>query len=172
MAILVALRVGPATATQIAADLGVHPANLTRHLRILVKAGLIAQTRTRDTGRNLEKYYEAQAQSFEVAPDADKLAAPHKVALSFARSELSRAIAQLPDECPGLVEVYVAACALTPAAQAEFAAALSDLVERFQKQQSPEGQPFTLVLSLHPTAAHSEIEGRVQLSKPKREKRK
>ena len=38
IAILDALRSGPATASQIGDKLGVHPANLTRHIRTLVDA--------------------------------------------------------------------------------------------------------------------------------------
>jgi len=76
IAILDALRHGPATASQIAQGMGVHAANLTRHLRILERAGLIALVEKRDTGRNLEKYYAAVASSFDVAPEAANIQAP------------------------------------------------------------------------------------------------
>ena len=51
MAILNALRDGAGTASQIAAKLGVHPANLTRHMRLLEEAGLIELVEKRDIGR-------------------------------------------------------------------------------------------------------------------------
>ena len=101
MSILAALGAGPATVSQIAARVGVHPANLTRHVRILEDADLIVLVEKRDTGRNLEKYYQAAAHSFDVAPDANALTAPHKIALAMARSELSAALARLPDYVTG-----------------------------------------------------------------------
>src|SRR5215471_2715194 len=115
MAILDVLRQGPATASQIAQRMGVHPANLTRHLRILERAGLIALVDKRDTGRNLEKYYAAVAVSFDVAPDAANLKAPHKIALAFARSDLSAALAQMPDDPSGIVKVHVLEASIAPA---------------------------------------------------------
>lgn len=171
MQMLRALADGPATSTQVAERLGVHPANLTRHWRVLLDAGLVVLAETRDTGRNLEKYYAATAGTFDVAPDVDALAVPHKIALSLARSEFSRAIAQLPDVNPGLVKVFVAVNLMTPTAQVEFAAALSELVSRFKKQKSPDGEPFALVLSLHPTAAPAKVEERIRLSKSRKAKR-
>src|SRR5262249_45972522 len=83
MQMLAVLRDGPATGAQIAERLGVHPANLTRHLRTLLDAGLIELVERRDTGRNVEKYYAAAAHSFDVAPEADALGAPHKVGLAY-----------------------------------------------------------------------------------------
>lgn len=168
MQILAALRGGAATSSQIAAKLGVHPANLTRHLRILLEAGLIEIAERRDTGRNLEKYYRATAASFEVALDAEKMRAPHKVALTQARSELSRAIAQLPDKAPGPVNVYVAIANLTSKRQAAFAAALADLAARFESAGEEQGAPFALVLSLHPSAEPPGGDKPVRLSLPRR----
>ncbi len=72
MAILDVLRDGAATATQIAARLGVHPANLTRHIRVLEEAGLVVLVEKRDTGRNLEKYYAAIGWQLQVAPDTGR----------------------------------------------------------------------------------------------------
>tara|TARA_R110000772_G_scaffold87094_19_gene181878 strand:+ start:1781 stop:2353 length:573 start_codon:yes stop_codon:yes gene_type:complete len=151
MAILSALGDGEATASQIAAALGVHPANLTRHIRLLLDAGLIELSKTRDAGRNLEKYYRAEAQSFDVAPEADQLTGKEKIALSLARSELSRAIAQLPGDNERPVQVHVTAARLPQSAQKAFIAELSALVERFQNCADPQGEPMALVLSLHPT---------------------
>ena len=125
MSILDALRSGPATVSQIAARIGVHPANLTRHVRILEGAGLVVLVEKRDTGRNLEKYYQAAARSFDVAPDAAALKAPHKTALALARSDLSAALARLPDTSPGAVQVFSIGARLTPDRMREFLGTLA-----------------------------------------------
>ena len=150
MAILDALRDGAATASQIAAKLGVHPANLTRHMRILEESGLIALVEKRDTGRNLEKYYAAAAWSFDVAPDASGLTAPHKLALAFARSQFSSALARLPDGTDVFAKVLVLSARLAPAQLEAFSSELSRLAESFSAANSEAGEAFQLVLALYP----------------------
>jgi DNA-binding transcriptional ArsR family regulator len=150
MAILDVLRDGPATATQIAASLGVHPANLTRHIRVLEEAGLVALVEKRDTGRNLEKYYAATARRFRVVPDTANLTAPHKIALTFARSELSAALARLPDETTDPVIAVAVRASLTPGRAAAFAEELAEVGERFSAGDQGDGQAYRLVLALYP----------------------
>jgi DNA-binding transcriptional ArsR family regulator len=150
MAILNALRDGASTSSQIAAKLGVHPANLTRHMRILEEAGLIALVEKRDTGRNLEKYYAAAAWSFDVAPDASGLTAPHKLALAFARSEFSAALARLPDGLDVFAKIFVLSARLAPAQLDAFSDELSRLAERFAAANGEAGEAFHLVMALYP----------------------
>lgn len=150
MDVLVALRGGPATVSQIAAALGVHPANLTRHVRLLVDAGLVALDHTRDTGRNLEKYYRSVAETFDVAPDADGLEAPHKVALEYARSDLAAAIAQLPDALEQPVLAYLAAARVAPRDLEAFARRLEALTKEFEASDVDTGRAYHVNLSLYP----------------------
>jgi DNA-binding transcriptional ArsR family regulator len=154
MAILDALRSGPATASQIAQRMGVHPANLTRHLRILERAGLIALVDKRDTGRNLEKYYAAVAASFDVAPNAANLETPHKIALDFARSDLSAALTQLPDDPRGTVKVHVVEASVAPANVAAFAKELAVLAKRFAAADGRGSEAYHIVLALYPGAVN------------------
>jgi DNA-binding transcriptional ArsR family regulator len=167
MAILVALRGGPATVTQIAATLGVHPANLTRHIRSLEDAGLIALVEKRDTGRNLEKYYRAAATTFDVAPEAGDLAARHKIALAFVRSDISAALASLPDVEPRPVVAYVVSARVAPADLGLFQERLAALVEAFSAANSAnadEGDTYHLNLSLYPGPEPADGVGRVTLT--------
>lgn len=150
MKILEVLRDGPATASQIAARMGVHPANLTRHLRMLEDAGLIALVETRATGRNVEKYYAATADTFDVAPGADALSAPHKIALSFARGDLAAALAGPPDALGGTVKVHVVGARLAPHALAQFAEELARLARRFEAAGGTTGTAHHLTLALYP----------------------
>ena len=158
MAILEVLRDGPATATQIAARLGVHPANLTRHVRVLEEAGLVALVEKRDTGRNLEKYYAATARRFRVAPETANLTAPHKIALTFARSELSAALVRLPDETTGPVTALVLRASVAPGMAKAFAEELAALAERFSAADRGDGQAYQLVLALYPGDADTNEE--------------
>ena len=150
MAILDVLHDGPATYTQIAARLGVHPANLTRHIRVLEEAGLVALVEKRETGRNLEKYYATTARRFRVAPDTAGVTAPHKIALTFARSELSAALVRLPDETTGPVTALVVRASVRPGMATAFAEELAALAERFAAADRGEGEAYQLVLALYP----------------------
>ena len=157
MQMLGVLKTKPATLTMIGRKLGVHPANLTRHIRILEKAGLVVLKEKRDTGRNLEKWYAATAASFDVAPEADELSAPHKVGLQFLRSDLSAALAQIPDENPGTVQTLVAEARLTKDQIAEFVSEITRLAKRFEAVNTKqEGRPYHLSLALYPVV---EVEG-------------
>ncbi len=150
MSILAALGAGPATVSQIAARVGVHPANLTRHVRILEDADLIVLVEKRDTGRNLEKYYQAAAQSFDVAPDANALTAPHKIALAMARSELSAALARLPDSSPGAVQVFSVGARLSRERMRGFLRALAALAAEFEAADEGRGATCRMTLAMYP----------------------
>ncbi len=162
MDILAALRGGPATVSQIAAALEVHPANLTRHLRTLLDAGLIEKSHTRDTGRNLEKYYRCVADSFDVAPDGAELQAPHKVALEFARSDLSAAIAQLPDSIDHPVLAMVASARVPKRDLAHFLRKIEKLIAEFETSDAEGGIEYHANLSIYP-APWVAAEGRFRL---------
>ena len=134
--ILAVLRDGPSTVTQIASLLGVHPANLTRHVRVLVEAGLVELDHTRDTGRNLEKYYRSIADTFDVAPEADGVTSPHKVALEFARSDLSAALTQLPEALSLPVLSLVAAARVRRDKIPEYFRRLEALAREFESSNA------------------------------------
>lgn len=150
MAILNALRDGPSTATQLGAKLGVHPANLTRHIRVLEDAGLVALVEKRDTGRNVEKYYAATAARFSVAPDTADLTAPHKIALTFARSQLSAALIRLPDESVDPIVALSLGVRISTENARAFADELVRLGERFGTADQSDGQAYQIVLALYP----------------------
>lgn len=78
------------TLSQVAAAMGVHPANLSRHMRRLLGAGLARLHHTRDTGRNLEKYYRAVARAFQ-APCGSAPGQKAASALGAVRASLEEA---------------------------------------------------------------------------------
>lgn len=150
MAILECLRPAPATTSQVAARLGVHPANLTRHFRILEAAGLIALVEKRDTGRNLEKYYAAAADAFDVVPGPGALGAGHRIELAFLHSDLSVALASLPQDDPRSVTAALATARIRPEEFAGFASRLMALIEAFKEADSDGGEGYHLSVSLYP----------------------
>lgn len=151
MRMLAVLRDGPATVSKIAERLGVHPANLTRHMRILEDAGLAKLIEKRDTGRNLEKWYAATATSFDVAPDAGALKAPHKIALAFARSDLSAALSRLGDDEARPVNVLVLKTRLSPDEIDALEAELAAIAGRYGAEDGErEGNPYHLMLAFYP----------------------
>lgn len=165
MWILELLRDRPATASQLAARMGVHPANLTRHLRILVDAGLVELHETRDTGRNLEKYYRVLADSFDVAPEAAHLEAPHKLAIVFARSDLSAAIARLPDELELPVLARLVAARIRRSDLPVFMGRLEKLAAEFEAGDAEEGDAYHLNLALYPGEFPADEEQRIMISR-------
>lgn len=164
MAILAALRQGPATASQIADILGVHPANLTRHIRRLVDAGLVVLAEKRDTGRNLEKYYAATAATFDVAPETHGLKAPHKIALAFARSDLSAAIARLADDRHGVVAM-LAGARIRDRDVVRFKTALADLISTFTAADHKSGTGYHINLCLYPGEIDTLTNRRIELGR-------
>ncbi|MBN2510848.1 MAG: helix-turn-helix transcriptional regulator [Spirochaetales bacterium] len=150
MAMIHALGAGPATCSQIAETLKVHPANLTRHIRVLEKAGLIYLKEKRDTGRNIEKYYALCADSFDVAPETADLSSLKKTALACAKSDLAAAIAALSDNEEQPVYAKLAGIRIEPSKAAVFTRELDALVSRFMSMDDEAGEPFRLNVSLYP----------------------
>lgn len=168
---------GPATVTQVAERLSVHPANLTRHVRILVEAGLLELVEKRDTGRNLEKLYATTAYSFEVAPDAAELKAPHRIALAYARSVCSAALARIGEDDNRPMKTMAIAVRLNREGIAELEAALDDIVTRFgeRREDTEDGEHYTILLGFFPDTPNTGPDSppRIVLErKPSSQKRK
>jgi len=138
------------TVSGVAKELGVHPANLTHHFKLLEKTGLIRLVEKRDTGKNLEKYYRAIAFNFLVKPDAEAQIDKKALALSFLRDDLSLALETI-DETPALeCTALLASARLNSDDVADFTGGLRALVDQFRKRNSPEGSRYSLNVSLYP----------------------
>ncbi len=71
------------TISQVAKEIGVHPANITHHFKILLNAKLIKLVEERDIGRNIEKYYLAIASHFDILPPEGTISDGNKTVLAF-----------------------------------------------------------------------------------------
>jgi len=165
LAILTILAGKALTLTHIAQRMGVHPANLSRHLKTLERAGLIVLVEKRDTGRNLEKYYQAAAASF--TPDFEGLgpADKRRMALGILRDELNAAILRV--EAGELAEsnmlILVSSARLHPKDLAAFRKKLAGLVKSFSDRDAPDGRAYTLGLSLFRATHDPEAAGEIRI---------
>jgi len=135
----------------IARALGVHPANLTHHFKLLEKAGLIRLVEKRDTGKNLEKFYRAVAYHFTVNVAGEPLTDKKALALSILHDSLTAAIRSLkdqPEEAPvfGLLKNLE----LAPNDVQKFQLRLMKLLEEYEKRRPKDGFPYTVNISFYP----------------------
>jgi DNA-binding transcriptional ArsR family regulator len=166
MAILTIMAGKALTLTHVAQQMGVHPANLSRHLKTLERAGLIVLVEKRDTGRNLEKYYKAAAASF--TPDFEGLcpADKRKMALGILRDELSAAIlrVQAGELAESDMLILVSLARLQPKDLAAFRKKLAGLVKSFSARDAADGRAYTLGLSLFQAAHNPEAAGEIRIT--------
>jgi DNA-binding transcriptional ArsR family regulator len=156
----------PLTITQLATILGIHPANLTRHVKRLEAAGLILLVEKRDIGRTVEKYYRAAARSFDILPDPGTVDRPVAKVLGILRHDLTCAIRQLPmesEEPPAMGMIMQTQ--LTNAQFKKFATKLRDLIEEFKTANRPAGQKYTMNVSLYPGGADYGPTGEIHIER-------
>jgi len=151
ISILSLLRDSAATITQVARELGTHPANLTHHFRILEKGGLIRLVEKRDTGRNLEKFYRAAALSFVTVPGELEVVEKRVLKLSILRDELAISIQRLSkNEEKGEVFVRLLSMRISKKNLKKFQKKIMLLVHEFEQSGTPEGDPYSIALCLFP----------------------
>jgi DNA-binding transcriptional ArsR family regulator len=139
------------TLSQLAAAMGTIPANLSRHLKRLADAGLVALVRTKDTGKNLEKYYRARAKAFRVergGEPKDKA----RAALAILRDGLEDALSEGNPPLDGSL-AYMANVRLGKKKKAELYARLERLVEEFAGFHDETGESLVMSLAVYPGIA-------------------
>jgi DNA-binding transcriptional ArsR family regulator len=138
------------TVSQAAKRLGVHPANITHHFRVLQRAGLIRLAEKRDTGRVVEKYYAAVAQLFDVRPAEGTVRHVGREVLSLLRNDLAGNAERLaPDDSDRLVG-YLVQARIGAERYADFARRLAALAQEFDALADGDGTSYALTLGLYP----------------------
>ncbi len=151
MTILALLAQEKGSVSGIARQLGVHPANLTHHFKLLEKNSLITLVEKRETGRNLEKYYRATAYHFIVNTD-EPPANQKALALSILRDNLTTALHTLTDPADERIVLgAVKTVRLHPEDVEKFAQKLFDLLAEFDDHAAEMGDAYSLNISLYPT---------------------
>ncbi len=138
------------TISQIARELNVHPANITHHIKLLEKLGLVRLVERRDIGKNIEKYYRASAFHFSVQMDSDKHEDKKQLALSLARDDLSYALETLDFKDDRPLQALILNAKLKYSDLNKFFKKMMALVEEFEKSNLEGGEPYTLNMSLYP----------------------
>ncbi|MGB7537319.1 MAG: helix-turn-helix domain-containing protein [Anaerolineales bacterium] len=154
MAILEQLGREKQSVSGIARTLGVHPANLTHHFKLLEKAGLIRLVEKRDTGKNLEKFYRAVAFHFTVNLAGETLTNKKVLALSLLHDNLTVAIQALKGQGDeAMVFGLLKSLKMKLEDVAKFQQRLMKLLEEFEKRPSKDGAPYTVNISFYPGEA-------------------
>jgi DNA-binding transcriptional ArsR family regulator len=156
MDILKRLSLRELTISGLAREMQVIPANLSRHIKMLLAARLIKQVRTHDTGRNLEKFYRASARTYRVERKEllkDKAA----TALSILRDGLDDAIARMESEPPAWVRAYLFSLRLNAQAADRFRERLREIASEFETlNQEADGEAFLVSLAAFPSPGASQ----------------
>jgi DNA-binding transcriptional ArsR family regulator len=153
MTILALLAQEKASVSGVARQLGVHPANLTHHFKLLEKTGLIDLVEKRETGKNLEKYYRAKAYNFTVSA-SDQPTDQKLLALSILRDNLTSALKTLADPSDERAVLGVLkSVRLHPEDVEKFGEKLLALSEEFASHAAETGVVYSLNVSLYPTEA-------------------
>jgi predicted ArsR family transcriptional regulator len=152
------------TVTSVARALGVHPANITHHFRLLEKTGLIQLVEKRDTGRNLEKYYRATALSFDVDRGTSDIRGKKALALSILKQDLAAAEKSVGKDESKDVLALIAAARIDEKQMKKFMARLEGLVRDFRSADSGKGRAFHMNVSLYPGEIDSLPDKKVQIT--------
>ncbi|HNT77029.1 MAG TPA: helix-turn-helix domain-containing protein [Anaerolineae bacterium] len=153
MTILAMLAKEKNSVSGIARQLGVHPANLTHHFKLLEKVGLIELVEKRETGKNLEKYYRAKAYHFVVSA-GEQPSGQKALALSILRDNLDAALRTVADPADERIVLgAMKTVRLHPADVEKFAQKLLDLLGEFEEHAAETGEVYSLNVSLYPAEA-------------------
>ncbi len=135
----------------IARALGVHPANITHHFKLLEQAGLIRLVEKRDTGKNLEKYYRAVAYHFTVNLAGEPLTDKKTLALSILHDSLTAALHAVKDQGDeAAVFGLLKNLRLAPSDVPKFQLRLMKLLEEYEKHRPKDGAAYTVNISFYP----------------------
>ena len=136
------------TLSQLATAMGTIPANLSRHIKHLEKAGLLKLVRTRDTGRNLEKYYRAGAKSFRVEQKGE-LKDKTATALGILRDNLDEALYDGSSSLEGAL-AYLVSIRLSKSEKKELHSRLEKIVKEYKEVSNDGGENLVLSIAVYP----------------------
>ena len=160
----------PASATMLAARIGLPRQKVNYHLRALERHGLVELVEERRKGNCTERLLRATAASYVISPSAlaavqpDPERAPDRVSAAWLLAVASRLVRDVGDLIAGAArarrrlatfaldgEVRFASAADRAAFAEELAGAVADLVARYHDPAAPRGRDHRLVVALHPS---------------------
>jgi DNA-binding transcriptional ArsR family regulator len=144
------------TVSGVAKEMGVHPANITHHIKLLEKNGLIKLVEKRDIGRNIEKYYRAIAHNYSVQISNDMKINKEAFALSILKDDMSIAVESLKNKLPsGSVTAYITTARIDQKKLDLFGKKLANLIQAFKAGNHSGGTATTINLSIYPNDTDS-----------------
>lgn len=161
IAILRMLATRKRTVSNVAKELGVHPANITHHFKLLEKVGLIQLVEKRDIGKNIEKYYRSVARNFVVSFDKPGKSSKKALALSILRNDLSTAISTVRKDDKHEVIAVIKIARILPRDVKLLQKKIMKLIREFTQYDSVKGTAYTMNISVYPNetdyVSHEEI---------------
>jgi DNA-binding transcriptional ArsR family regulator len=165
----------PASATMLAARLGVPRQKVNYHLRALERHGLVELVAERRKGNVNERLLRATAASYVISPAAlaavapDPASAPDRLSARWLLALAAQLVRDLGDLLAGAGkvgkplatfaidgQVRFASAADRAAFADELAATVAALVARYHDQSAPGGRDHRVVVALHPTITAKE----------------
>lgn len=150
IAILRMLSAKKRTVSNIAKELGVHPANITHHFKLLEKVGLVRLVEKRDIGKNIEKYYRSVARNFVVSFDKQGKSSKKVLTLSILRNDLSTAIGTVSRDNRHEIIALIKIARILPGHVKPLQEKIMKLIGEFTKYNSPGGKAYTINISVYP----------------------
>jgi predicted transcriptional regulator len=149
------------TVSNVARELGVHPANITHHFKLLEKVGLIRLVERRDIGKNIEKYYQSVARNFVVSFEKPGKSSKKVLALSILRNDLSTAISTVRKNDQNEVIALIKIARILPRDVKPLQKKIMKLIREFTRYDSVKGKAYTINISVYPNetdyVSHEEI---------------
>jgi DNA-binding transcriptional ArsR family regulator len=165
----------PASATMLAARLGVPRQKVNYHLRALERHGLVELVAERRKGNVNERLLRATAASYVISPAAlaavapDPASAPDRLSARWLLALAAQLVRDVGDLLAGASkagkplatfaidgQVRFASAADRAAFADELAATVAALVARYHDQSAPGGRDHRVVVALHPTITAKE----------------
>jgi DNA-binding transcriptional ArsR family regulator len=165
----------PASATMLAAGLGVPRQKVNYHLRALERHGLVELVAERRKGNVNERLLRATAASYVISPAAlaavapDPASAPDRLSARWLLALAAQLVRDLGDLLAGASkagkplatfaidgQVRFASATDRAAFADELAATVTALVARYHDQSAPGGRDHRVVVALHPTITAKE----------------
>lgn len=138
------------TVSSVAKELGVHPANITHHFKLLERAGLIKLVEKRDIGKNIEKYYRSIGRNFLLNVEKTTRINRKALALSILRNDLSTAISTVKTNDKHEVVTVIRIARIKPSDLKTLQDKIMKLIRDFARFDSAKGKAYTLNISAYP----------------------
>ncbi|HON42436.1 MAG TPA: winged helix-turn-helix domain-containing protein [Bacillota bacterium] len=146
----------PLTVKQLADKMGLVPASVHYHVKVLERSGLVDLVGSKEKSGILEKYYRSIAREFQVDPSLGSAPEAPGLALDALIRDMRSSIShlqQIGDTDP-LINVQLVNVNLSRDAAARFADRIHELAEEFKAAEEPGAQEaYTLALAVYPSAS-------------------